>query len=193
MFAMKKLTDMKFLFKMNINLLKNNKGLSAVIATLMLILLTLVIVGILWAVVTGVFDDQMQNTKNCFGNFEKVTMNEQYTCYNGSDKTLLVSLSIGEIEVDEVIISVADVGTQKSFTIKKDLSSVDNVWPLGGNEGDQVKLPGEFEGRTYIINITAEGFISRPDMIEIAPRIGEDLCDVSDSTNEIFYCTAVFP
>lgn len=172
---------------------KNKLGLSAVVATLMLILLTLVLVGILWAVIGGIFSDNVDDSKNCFGNFDKVTINERYTCYDPSvsPKEFKFSINVDDIEADAIIVGISDNSGQKiSFKLNKS-GSYPYLKPLNGNYGDNVSVPGENSGLTYIFNVDSKLSGNRPDLIEIIPVIEGSQCEVSSRVSEIVYCSAL--
>ncbi len=188
MYVMRTHIQKKLLFKM-----KNKHGLSAVIATLMLILLTLVIVGILWAALGGLLEP-IDESKKCFNLFDKITLDESYTCYNGSGlgKSLMFSIDVDDVDLDEVIIVITSAGSSNSYTIKKDAQIISNIKPYNKSYSDPVRSPGENSQRTYVLNTDAEGITTRPESIEIAPVIEGKQCEVSDSITEIVYCTALF-
>jgi len=169
---------------------KNNKsdkkGLSTVIITLLLILLSLVTIGIVWVFVSNMVNNQIESSQSCFGNFEKVQINEMYTCYERIDSThynLRFSLSLGKVSADSVIVSVSSSSAVKSYEIKNSPQIISNLTMYPSGEIDII-LPGENEGLTY----NATGFSSIIDSIEISPIIDGSSCGVSDSISEVTSC-----
>jgi flagellin-like protein len=173
---------MKFHYKIN------NKGLSTVIATLMLILLTLVLVGILWAVISNLVSNKLEDTQSCFDNFEKVKVNEQYTCFNGSTNEFQFSISIGDVKVDEVLVGISGDGQKKSLKISNTPTVISGLRPYKGLYTDTSVLPQNNSGLTYVYNLASGGFSTKPTKVELAPVISGNQCDVSGSTQEIVYC-----
>jgi len=171
--------------------MENKKGLSSIIATLMLILLTLVLVGILWTVITNLFNKNISDTESCFDIFDKVQVNEQYTCFNATTSELQFSISMGDISVSEVLIAISGNGQKKSFKLSNDDQTFNFLRPYNGNYNANVKLPLNNSGLTYFYNLSSQGFSGKPDKIELAPVIKGTQCDVSDSTTEIIYCTSL--
>lgn len=161
------------------------------IATLMLILLSLVLIGILWAVITNLVQNRLDDTQSCFDIFEKVSVNEQYTCYNATTGYLQFSVSIADVNVGELLVSVSGNGQKRSFKIGRVSGAVPNVGPYLGTIGSDVVLPGENAGSTYLYDLAVAGFSGVPDKLEIAPIIDGNQCDVSDALDEIVYCTAL--
>ncbi len=170
------------------------RGLSTVIATLILVLLAVVLAGIVWTVVNDVVKKETDYTESCFGIFEKVTISNDYTCYNLSDyngethdfsvKEFQFGIGITDVEVDELLISVSWPGEVQSFKIP---GNYPYLKYYNGNYGEDLNLPGEDSGKTYVINVTRLGF-EKPDSIEIAPTINNHQCEVSDSLFEIVGC-----
>ncbi|MEK0338030.1 MAG: archaellin/type IV pilin N-terminal domain-containing protein, partial [Nitrosopumilus sp.] len=90
---------------------KDRKGMSAVIATLLLMLLTIVLVGVIWTVVTNLVDRELSESQNCLNIFEKVALNDQYTCYtNTTTNEFQFSLSISDIDIDKAIVQISAEG-----------------------------------------------------------------------------------
>jgi len=166
----------------------NKKGLSAVVATLMLILLALVLVGILWGVVTNLLDEQLNSTENCLNIYEKIEINDEYTCYNGTSKEFFFSINIADIKVDELLFGISADGRTTSFKITNRPIPLPNLRPYNGTYSGNIALPGENSGFTYAYNMTSAGFVGKPDKLVVKPVIGGTQCDDSDTTNDIYYC-----
>lgn len=174
--------------KIKISKRTNKKGVSAIIATVILIALVIGLVAIVWAIVTNLVKDKLGQTKDCFGNFDKITINERYTCYDLTNNLLYVSIAIADTTIDEVVVSVSGEGELKSFRInnidKYDYAK--NYVDL--DFGGELILPEENSGKTYILDTSDIGLAMTPDVIKIAPVIGKNQCDVSDSVFSIEDC-----
>lgn len=165
---------------------KNNKGLSAVITTLILVAVSIVAVGLIWSFVQSIINKQIENSEACFGNYEKVQINKQYTCYekvSADNYNLRFSLSIGDAEIDKVLVSVSSASAVKSYEITNTPAPVSGLMMYPSNLTN-VSLPGKNSGLTY----KAGGLEGKVDSIQIAPVIGGNLCQVSDSFSEIEDC-----
>ena len=167
--------------------IKNKLGLSTVIATLLLVLLTVALVGIVWGVIKNITEDSLPQ-QGCLDIYEKLKFNYAYTCYNTSTGEMLFSVSEEDINLSKAIISIYYQGTSKSLEVLSYLSPVPGLRPYNGNPGDSVVLPGANSGTTYIYNLSAAGFSGRPDSVKITPVIGKEQCSVSDSLDEIDNC-----
>ena len=171
--------------------LQSKKGVSGVVTTVLLIVLVMAAVAIVWGIVQNTLNKQIDSSKSCFGNFEKVTINPVYTCYNLVSPgvyTVQFSLSIGDIEVDEVVVSVLSDGSTKGYTLITDETGVQVPglanYDSTGFGTDSIKLPGINGGETYIAN----GFTAEPDLIKIKPTLDGEPCGVSDTISGIETC-----
>ena len=174
---MKKGMDRKF-SKMN------KKGISAIIATVILIALTMAVVAIVWGVVTNLVSEQLEESGSCFNIFGKIELNSAYTCYNTSNNEFLFSVNIGDLDVDKIVVSVSGQGTTKSYTITNEEQAIAGLTRYPGGESN-ITLPEKNAGLTYI----SDEFAERPDSIRVSPIIGETQCEVSDSIQPIESCS----
>jgi len=182
------------MFAMKINmvtksLFKNKKGLSTVIATVLLILLVTVTTAIVWVFVNNIVTQRTEGVQSCFEvqSGEKITINDYYTCYDSALGEVQFSINIGDAEIDSLIISILASGNSKSFTLTNSNTTFNNLKPYNGNYNTNVTLPGKNEGLTYI----ASGFtnVEKIDWIKIAPIIEDKQCDLTDATYEIVDCS----
>ncbi|VVB83927.1 Uncharacterised protein [uncultured archaeon] len=166
---------------------KRKNGLSTIVVTMILIALSLAAIALVWGFVSNMINGQIKNSEACFGNYNKVQINPQYTCYettNNVNYNLRFSLSVGDVSVDKIIVSVSSASATKSYTITNSASSVSGL-EMYPNAGDgKVIAPDKNSGLTY----KATGFGSI-DSIKIAPVLGGTQCDVSDSITEIGDCS----
>lgn len=179
MFA-KRDTDKKWYCKM-----KNKKALAPIVATVILIALVLAVVAIIWGIVNNIVKGGLEESEACFGVFDKVSLNSEYTCYINDD--FRFSISIGDIDVDEILVGISAEGNSATFRISKTPSEIDNLvmYPSGSTD---IQLPGKDAGYTYVFNMTGAGFSENPDSISIAPVVSGTQCSVSDSMNQIERC-----
>lgn len=164
---------------------RNKKGLSVVVATMLMILLVITAVTIVWGVVRNMVDDETKKAKDCFKvEFgDKVGINDDYTCYNSTNQSVHVSINLAEEEIDGLLIAIESYGTSKGFTLTNTVQNIPHVrnYP---DYSPGVKLPGPNEGLTYYVT----GFAVKPDLIRIAPQVGEYQCKESDSVTQIEDC-----
>jgi hypothetical protein len=139
-----------------------------------------------WTLVQNVIKKQIGSSESCFGNYEKVQINKQYTCYeriSSDNYNLRFSLSIGDVTVDKVRVSVSSASAVKSYDITNTPQLTSGLLMYPSNNTNIV-LPEKNAGVTY----KAFGFTGKIDSIQIAPVISGNLCEVSDSFSEIEDC-----
>jgi len=158
--------------------IKDKKALSAVIATLIIITLVIVSIGIEWSIINNLLKEQIGSAESCFNIFDKVTIGG-FTCYRpGTDPStdpsqIDISLVLEDIDIEDILISVSGEGKTESFMISE----------LG-------QVPGKNSGKTYTINI-ADIFDSddiMPSSVKIAPLINGEQCPATDSLAFIDDC-----
>ena len=172
-------------------MIKNKKSLSTVVATVLLVLLAVVLVGVVWASITKIVENSRNRSESCFDILERVSLNAFYTCYNLTSKEFMFSINIADKDVEKALISITSEGTSKSFELSTAGSVIPNVRAYGGNYGESVTLPEKNSGLSYYYNLTGAGFAgtSSPNMVRIAPIISGNQCDVSDTIDEISVCS----
>jgi hypothetical protein len=163
---------------------KNSKGISGVVAAVLMIALVMVIAVIVWVVVRNIVQSQIGSVESCFEVYDKVTLNNRYTCYNSNTGEFQFSIKIADIDVDKVIISVSSEGSTNSYTLtNEDQQDIElTLYPSGG----EIKLPKRNAGLTYVTDIS-----TKPDLIQIAPVVNGQQCEVSDSLSEIDDCSTL--
>ena len=163
----------------------DKKGISTVIATMIMITLVMAIVAIVWVSVRSLIDEQIETSESCFGNFGKVKLDKRYVCYNSSSNEFQFSISMGDIIVDSVLVSISSKSGTKSFKLSN--NTISNVKMYNGVYGEVVTIPKKNSGFTYIADVGGLG-IGEPDTVSIAPIINENQCEVSDSVSDIGKC-----
>ena len=133
----------------------DKKGLSGIIETLIMIGLVLAATVIIWGVVSNILSKNIKNTEACFGNYDKVTLNKKYTCFDNTDadadiEIIRIALNIGDVDVDEVLVSISNEGGSESFKLNNAEKIVSKVTYSSGPAGD-VKLPPKNGGKVIII------------------------------------------
>lgn len=169
----------------------SDKGLSEIVSIVLILALVIVMVGIVWGVVNNLVKDKLSQTGSCFEVFGKVTLNSRYTCYNSTTNELQFSISIGDANVDEALVGISSAGTSTSFKITKKGSQIANLVTYP-SRNTNVSLPTKNAGLTYLFNMSAAG-LGPAESIRIAPAVGKDQCEVSDTIEEIDNCLALAP
>jgi flagellin-like protein len=176
------------------------KAISGVITAVIMIALVMAASSIVWTVVNNIVKERLEEAGSCFDTFEKVTINNRYTCYNitkegsGDPNELQISIGVGDIELTALLVSISDnEGNSKSFKLSDTHLPTSYLRLYKGSyndPADQIVMPKKNSGITYIIN-TAEAGISKPSSIQVAPVVGGKQCEVTDSLQSIDNCLAL--
>lgn len=132
---------------------KNNKGISAVVATVLIILITVAAVTIIWAAIIPMINDQLDRGTICLSAVSQLTiLNKGYTCYNDG-----VSV---EVQVGHGAKDVGLAGIQVLIS--------DNAGGTSSYEETNVdNLPGANEETVITVLHTDSGV----DSVRIAPMV----------------------
>jgi len=160
--------------------MRNKRGLSGIVAAVVMIALVMVIAGIVWVVVTDLVSEQLSEAGSCLDVLGKVDINYQYTCYNSSSNEFLISIGIGDIDVEKVIISVSGAGASNSYEVNQ-TGGDENLRSYDGSGG--AILPGKNSGLTYRLRVDG-----KPDSVKIFPVVSGKQCDATDTATTISSC-----
>lgn len=163
----------------------NRKGLSQIVSTVLLILISVGLVAGIWGVVHTFVSNQMDSAKAC-KNTNLASINDIYTCYNQTNKYTVVSIGVGNTPISAMIVSVDYSGNSKSFKLENTSKEIKNFYyyvPGYGINTTAVKLPEVGSSRTFAITVT-----DQPDSIKIGAEVDGKLCGTSDSINNIPLC-----
>lgn len=163
----------------------NKKGVSGIVATVIMIALVIAIGGVVWMVVNNLVSEQLEDAGSCFDIFEKIEINNKYTCWNSTSDAneFLFSVKVKDIDISKLVVSISGDGTTKSYTLTPEGKSIEGLKTYPDRD-DLVKMPGKNEGLTYITT----DFSNKPDFIEVSPVVGKKQCDSTDTLNEIDTC-----
>ena len=164
------------------------RGVSAVVATVLLLIITIASIAIIAGVIIPFVRNSLDKGTECVGfedyfSFEESFGNLKYNCYDDVDGLQGASVRSAEREDLEENIAGFELvfvrsGSSDKVSIRKDVTTTD-VKMLDGNTNLEVPEAGEI--RTYLYT-TSETF----DKIEVAPVLTSGrICAVSDSINNI--------
>jgi flagellin-like protein len=166
--------------------MKSKKGISGIITAVIMIALVIAVSTIVWTVVNNLVKTKLDEAGSCFDIFEKVKLNSKYTCYNSSSNELQFSISIEDLDISELLVSISGNGESKSFKLTPNGLTNNYLYTYPKKE-QPVYLPEKNSGKTYIVDLTAAD-IAKPDMIQIAPIINQKQCEVADTLQQIDNC-----
>jgi hypothetical protein len=170
---------------------KNKKALSTIVATVLLVLLTVVAITIVWTFVNKFIKDQTDaSCQQVQTNPGLVALNEYYTCFNSTSNEVQFSINIGEVEIDELLISILADGATQSIVLNNTDTLISNPPVRYYKTGEPgvptlVKLPVKNAGLTYHVG----GFTGdKIDWIKIAPTVNGKACEATDTINSVVNC-----
>lgn len=164
--------------------MQNKKGISGVLAVVIMIALVMVVGTIVWVSVNNLVKEKLEGSGSCINILEKVSLNLAYTCSNDLSPNVIFSISRKDIDIDAIVVLITGGGSTKSFRF--DVDGVDSGEIDGYSAIEDKSMPGKNEGKTY--KYTGNAFPDTPDSIEIAPVIGKKQCGISDEITEIPKC-----
>jgi hypothetical protein len=151
------------------------KSQSAVIATILLILLVVAAISIIMAFVIPFIKEQLSGSK-CLDIVDQFEIREgKYTCWNSTGRDsdgdgipepfLIIQIHLGDIsnETDSFQLVVESAGNSNSYEISESNPDSLTMFP---NFNSNLELPGENEERTYVIKTNV-----KPDSISVYPKI----------------------
>ena len=142
----------------------NKKGISAIVATVLIILITVAAVTIVWAAVIPMIRTNLEMGTACLDADVIIDSGSGYTCYDAERRILAVQIKKGPNDVDiaEVDLLLASGGTSNQVSVPFD---------LGANDGKVFYLPVDED----------------VDEVSLAPVIqignSEKTCDVTAKVN----------
>ncbi|MBD3247606.1 hypothetical protein GF378_03230 [Candidatus Pacearchaeota archaeon] len=163
------------------SVIKNKKAISGIVAAVIMIALVMVLGVVVWNVISNLVSEELESAGTCFEVFDKVNLNNKYTCWNSSANEILFSVKVGDVDITKIVVSVSAAGQTKSYTLSDEEN--DNLVYFPSGDSGVVK-PGKNEGLTYI----TDEFNTAPDSISIYPVVGDQQCDVSDTISNIGSC-----
>jgi len=162
---------------------KDKRGISGIVAAVIMIALVMVLGVVVWNVVSNLVEEELEEAGSCFEVFDKISINNRYTCWNSTDgvNEMLFSVNVGDVELNKIVVSITAAGTTKSYTLSNEENNDLMYFP--SKESGVVK-PGKNEGLTYITS----DFDTAPDAVTIYPVVGDKQCETSDSLTSIDSC-----
>ena len=163
----------------------NKRGLSVVVASVLMIVLVMASVVIIWGVVRNIIEERTGEAEDCSkvaGFNNNVMINDDYTCYNATNGSVYISIALTDQPIDALIISVEYAGSSKGFELTNEVQYLSDVKNYPNYDGG-VKLPAPNNGQTYYF----VGFTGA-DSIQISPKVGTSQCDVTDQVTQIESC-----
>ena len=158
---------------------KNKQAVSALVATVLLILITVAAVGIIWGAIMPMLNQAMEMGQACLNARLTIDTISGYTCYNPTTTEAMIMIGRGAEEFDLAGMSlvISGGGESKTFLIKTGGTS--GVKMIGGTA--TITLPESNEERTYRVFLGTN--LSKVEEAKVAPiaKVGntDKTCDIS--------------
>lgn len=141
----------------------NKKGISAVVATVLIILITVAAVAIVWAIVIPMIKDISGGT-SCTAAAGSISIKSDFTCIDKLNGEIRVQIeriapTSGEVDLNDIRIRVHEGGNTSSVEIK------DGTLTLSGT------ILGVNEERVYIIDTVAKGYSGNATGVSLAAMV----------------------
>lgn len=161
----------------------DNKAISAVVATVMIILITVAAVTIVWVTILPMVRDQLQGS-NCFDAQARVILKTDMgkTCYvdNGDDTwdlKIQIANTGNSYTLKDVQVSLEKEGNSEAYFLSEVVENFENIGMPGQNEERVFTLSGGVNGLSNL-----KGY----NIVEIAPivEVNEDTekCGISSES-----------
>ncbi len=165
-------------------MLGNKKAVSAIIATVLLILLATVLVFIITGFVVPFVKNQLGES-DCLETVGKLEISDtKYTCYKNVSKIMNVQIHRGDVDLDAIKIVVGGASS-KTYTIKNNNVEANvEMYNVNGSGNTTLVLPEKNGEVTYTIKQ-----VDSVEFVSVIPVIkGDKVCEESDSLAFINQC-----
>jgi len=157
----------------------NKRGISAVVATVLIILITVAAVTIIWAAIIPLIQGQLDTTTSCLNAQTEITLESDFTCINRSSTHVTgipTDKNFTNVQIKAGASSVSLYGVQVILYSGGDSKSI-----LISNGSTKKNMPSPNSAIVYQINLSeakANGALnleaSKMDRIQIAPIVKEE-------------------
>jgi FlaG/FlaF family flagellin (archaellin) len=166
---------------------QNKRGISPIIATLLLIVISIGVIAIVAVVVNNLVNQKIGEASSCFGNFDKLTLSSKHTCWNSSTQQINFMVNVGDINLSGIRISITSSEKSRAFTINGTSQQIQDL--MNSTGGNIIGFPQSNSGTKYIYQWSGTDV---PDSIEIAPFVGGNLCSSTNSISPITDCNLLY-
>jgi len=130
------------------------KGISAVVATVLLILLTFTAIALVWGFILPMVKKSISEGATCFDlrDYAEIADSE-YTCTSPTETKLVIERGMNNYTIKGFVVSILKGGSSQRYQITADNPDKIKMLNDEGESTESIELPGPGEARTYIFNI----------------------------------------
>lgn len=163
------------------------RGLSGIVSIVIVIALVMAAGILVWNFVDDSLSERMGSTESCYNARNKLELDNDYTCYNSTEEELRVSISVDDIELEGLLISVSSETGSDTYELSSEAEDLTNIKNYPSKKGT-VMVPGKDSGRVYTIK--GLDYVDRSSMsIEVSPIVDGNQCDPVDSIKNVYSCS----
>ncbi len=147
------------------------RGISAVVATVLIILITVAAVTIIWAAIIPMVSNQLSKATICLDAVSQLTIeNKGWTCIDGDDLKLQIGHGSTDFNLVDIQILISSAGNTESINLVAD------------TDVEIEDLPGANEEKTFtIVDDDMVTLAADIDEVAIAPIVSvgntQEICD----------------
>jgi flagellin-like protein len=128
------------------------RGISPVVATVLLILVTVMAIIIVANIVIPLVKNQINEGKICFDGREYFkVIDSEYTCYNSTNTKLMIKRGTKELDVEGVLVGIYSEGESETYSLVEGGEDIKML--KDGSFTSNIELPEIGEARTYLFDL----------------------------------------
>jgi len=162
----------------------NKKAVSPVVATILLVLISIMAVAIIAAVIIPFIENMLEGGASCVDMLDKVRVQEE-SCYDESVPEVRVRIHMGDVELDEIVVALNLEDERRIYSLKDGEDGVGIQ--MYGSPAQPIVLPAKGGGeKTYVI--TDIGATDKPKSVDVHPVVNKKICDRIKDSVELSAC-----
>ncbi len=133
----------------------SKKGVSEVVATVLIIMITILAVSLVAGVIIPMVKEWMAESKECFESRDKLSIESgKFTYYNSTNTLIMIKRASSEFEIKGLMISLTLAsGDTKVYQIFSN-ASLEGVKMYDGSS--TLKVPGIGGAKTYVFEVSSD-------------------------------------
>jgi hypothetical protein len=157
------------------------RGVSQVVGAVVLVGLTVALIAGIWVIIDSFVSEKLESAESCKNILDKISFNNDYTCFNSTSKEMQISVEFKEIEPTSILIGISYEKNINTFELSKDSKIFPDFYNY--DKSTSVSMPESESRRTYLARSN-----ERPESIIISPKMRNTQCDVVDKISELPTC-----
>lgn len=138
----------------------HKRGISAVIATVLLIMLTVTAVALIAGVIIPFVRNQLDTSKRCFDVTDQISIVQgTFTCYNSSSTKIMIKRTSKDFELKGFLISLSNKSSSQVYRIYNN-SETSGV--IMYDNGQILKIPEQGGANTYVFSFSSDYALIAP-------------------------------